>query len=433
MLTFRLHMVYFVCGALVVAGCAKPSGPEGPAGSVVTIEAGDDVGKAAQKALIEAKPGSVIEFGEGTFEFGSTLSCDVSDIKIRGQGTDKTILSFAKQGQGTGGEGLSITSKNNVVIEDLAVEDAKGDAIKVNGTDGLTFRNVKVSWTGGPNTDNGAYGLYPVLCKNVLIEKCTVSDASDAGIYVGQSREIIVRHNRAEHNVAGIEIENSVNADVYENVATNNTGGILVFSLPNLELKVGHHTRVYNNEIVENNHENFAPKGATVANVPSGTGVMILANRHVEVFDNKIQNNQNAGLSICSYLVTQRPYEKDKGYDPYCEAILVHNNVFEGNGTKPNGKLGEMITMLTGEDSLPDIVYDGVIDPAKAVDGKLPPELAIRIRDNGEADFVNFDFAGIDVSDPDAPKPGNISRDLTPYKGEGEIPKLEPVVITGAD
>ena len=433
MYTFRPSLVYVVCGALLLAGCAKPPGSESPEGGVVKIESGPDEAKQAQRALIEATPGSVIEFGEGTFEFGSTLSCDVSDITIRGQGADKTILSFAKQGQGTGGEGLSITGKSNVLIEDLAVADAKGDAIKVNDCDGITFRNVNVWWTGGPQTENGAYGIYPVLCKNVLIEKCTVSDASDAGIYVGQSENIIVRYNRVEHNVAGIEIENSIDADVYENVATNNTGGILVFSLPNLERKVGHHTRVYNNEVVENNHENFAPEGTAVAGVPSGTGVMIMANRHVEVFDNRIQNNQNAGLSISSYLVTHNPFEKDEGYDPYCEAIFVHDNNFEGNGQKPNGKLGELITMLTGEPTLPDIVYDGVIDPAKAVDGKLPPELAIRIRDNGEADFVNFDYAGIDMSDPASPKPGRISRDLTPYEGEGEIPKLEPVIIAGVN
>lgn len=420
---FQPRLVSVVCGALLAAGCS--------ATKVAKIQPGENAAKEAQTALINAKPGSVIEFGEGTFEFASTVSCDVSDITIRGQGPDKTILSFKNQGQGTGGEGLSITSKSNVVIEDLALADAKGDAVKVNGCDGLTFRNVRVFWSGGPQTENGSYGLYPVLCKNVLIEDCVVSDASDAGIYVGQSENIIVRRNRVEHNVAGIEIENSINADVYDNVATNNTGGILVFSLPNLELKVGHHTRVYNNEIVENNHENFAPKGTAVAGVPSGTGVMIMANRHVEVFGNKIQNNQNAGLSISSYLVTHKPFEKDEGYDPYCEAIFVHDNQFEGNGQKPNGKLGELITMLIGEETLPDIVYDGVIDPAKAVDGKLPPELAIRIRDNGEADFVNFDYDGIDMSDPDSPKPGNISRDLTPYEGEGEIPKLKAVRIAG--
>ncbi|MEX0679703.1 MAG: parallel beta-helix domain-containing protein [Pirellulales bacterium] len=419
----RPRLLAVVCGALLVAGCSGTKEAK--------IQPGANAAKQAQTALINARPGSVIEFGEGTFEFTSTVSCDVSDVTIRGQGPDKTILSFKQQGQGTGGEGLSITSKNKVLVENLALADAKGDAVKVNGCDGLTFRNVRVSWTGGPKTENGAYGLYPVLCKNVLIEDCFVSDASDAGIYVGQSENIIVRRNRVEHNVAGIEIENSIDADVYENVATNNAGGILVFSLPDLELKVGHHTRVYNNEVVENNHENFAPKGAIVASVPSGTGVMIMANRHVEVFDNKIQNNQNAGLSICSYLVTTRPFEKDKGYDPYCEAIFVHDNKFDGNGQKPNGRLGELIASLTGEKTLPDIVYDGVIDPAKAVDGKLPPDLAIRIRNNGDADFVNFDFAGLDMSDPASPKPGQISRDLTPYDGEGEIGKLEPVVIAG--
>jgi parallel beta-helix repeat protein len=419
--------VYVVCGTLLVAGCMKPT-------STVTtkIEPGKDAAKQAQTALINAKPGSTIEFGAGTFEFGSTLSCDKSDVTIRGQGADKTIFSFKGQGQGTGGEGLSITGQKDVTVEDLAVVDAKGDAIKVTGCDGLTFRNVRVSWSGGPKTENGAYGIYPVMCTNVLVEDCHVTDASDAGIYVGQSEKIIVRRNRVEHNVAGIEIENSIDADVYENIATNNTGGILVFSLPDLpKLKVGHHTRVYNNQVVDNNHENFAPKGAAVANVPAGTGVMILANRHVEIFDNKIENNQNCGVSICSYLVTLRPYQQDKGYDPYCEAIFIHNNDFKDNGGKPSGKLGELVAKLIGAETLPDIVYDGVIDPAKAVDGHLPPDLAIRIRDNGDADFVNFDFAGIDLSNPLAPKPGQISRDLAPYEGEGEIPKLKPVTIAG--
>jgi parallel beta-helix repeat protein len=428
--TIRIMLVCFVCITLAAAGCAKRAA--NASGQKVTkIEPGPEAHKLAQTALINAKPGSVIEFGEGKFAFTSTLSLDVNDVTIRGQGEDKTILSFNQQGQGTGGEGILVTSKEKFTIENLAIEDAKGDAIKVNGCNGVTFRKVRTSWTAGQQETNGGYGLYPVLSKNVLIEDCIARDASDAGIYVGQSENIIVRRNRAENNVAGIEIENSVNADVYENVATNNTGGILVFSLPDLQKKIGHHCRVYNNEIVENNHPNFAPKGNTVANVPAGTGVMILANRHVEVFDNKIERNQNAGLSICSYLVTNRPYKQDPLYDPYCEAIFVHDNKFVDNGGKPNGALGQMITMIMGEKTLPDIVYDGVVDEKKAADGKLPPELAIRIRNNGEADFVNFDLAHLDTSNPLEIKKGTISRDLKPYEGEGEVPKLSPVSIAG--
>ncbi len=424
----RSNLIGFSCALLVVAGCAKPTSPGAPKGKVTKVEAGEDARKQAQQALINAKPGDTVEFGEGRFEFASTLSCDVSNITIKGQGEDKTIFIFTQQKQGTGGEGLLITSKEKVIVEDLAVEEAKGDAVKINGCDGITLRRVRTSWA-EPKETNGAYGLYPVMCKNVLIEDCVARGASDAGVYVGQSENIIVRRNKAEYNVAGIEIENSVDADVYENVATHNTGGILVFSLPDLQKKIGHHCRVYNNQIVENNHENFAPKGNAVANVPPGTGVMILANRHVEVFDNTIENNQNAGLSICSYLVTQKPYKQDPVYDPYCEAIFVHNNKFAGNGGKPGGALGQMLKMVLKQDTLPDIVYDGVIDEHKAKDGKLPEDLAIRIRDNGEATFVNFDLAGLDISNPLAPKTGNISTDLKPY--EGEIHKLEPVSIAG--
>jgi parallel beta-helix repeat protein len=413
----------------VVAGCAQRSAKQEGSANVIKIEAGPDAHKAAQAALIKAKSGDTIEFGEGKFEFTSTLSCDVSDVTVRGKGIDKTTLAFNNQGQGTGGEGLLITSKKNFTIEDLAVVDAKGDAIKVNGCDGITFRKVKVSWTGGPKETNGAYGLYPVLSKNVLIEDCIALDASDAGIYVGQSENIIVRNNRAENNVAGIEIENSVNADVYGNVATNNTGGILVFSLPDLPKKIGHHCRVYNNQVIENNHENFAPKGTAVAGVPAGTGVMIMANRHVEVFDNQVENNQTSNLSIISYLATGNPYKQDPNYDPFCEAIYVHDNKFVGGGDKPSGRLGELMMAVNGGKSLPDIVYDGIINPEKAVDGKLPPELAIRIQNNGDADFINCDLANINMENPAASEKANITRDLKPY--EGDFPKLEPVSIAG--
>ena len=346
------------------------------------------------------------------------------------RGPEKTILTFDQQKQGTGGEGILVTSKEKFTIEDLAVEDAKGDAIKVNGCDGVTFRKVRVSWSDGQKETNGAYGLYPVLSQNILIEDCIARDASDAGIYVGQSENIIVRRYTAENNVAGIEIENSVNADVYENTATHNTGGILVFSLPDLVKKIGHHCRVYNNKIIENNHENFAPKGNTVAGVPAGTGVMIMANRQVEVFDNKIENNQAVSLSIVSYVATGRPYEQDKVYDPYCEAIYVHDNKFIGGGDKASGKLPQLLAALTTDGKLPTIAYDGVVDP-KYAEGELPENLAIRIADNGDVTFMNFNLASLDLSNPLAlaKERDKVSRDLTPF--EGKITKLSPVKIAG--
>ena len=133
---------------------------------------------------------------------------------------DRSVLSFKNQAQGA--EGLLVNA-DNFTIENLAIEDTVGDAIKINESDNVVIRNVRTEWTGGPLTTNGAYGIYPVQSSNILIDGAVAIGASDAGIYVGQSTQIIVRNSRAEYNVAGIEIENSTFADVYDNVATNNT------------------------------------------------------------------------------------------------------------------------------------------------------------------------------------------------------------------
>jgi hypothetical protein len=78
---------------------------------------------------------------------------------------------------------LSIEGKDkNIVLEKFTVQDSKGDAIKAQYVDGIVFRSVKTEWTGGPKETNGAYGLYPIQCTNVLIEFSVAIGASDAGI-----------------------------------------------------------------------------------------------------------------------------------------------------------------------------------------------------------------------------------------------------------
>ena len=161
-----------------------------------------------------------IRLSAGVFSLEDSLSLDVAGVQIEGEGMSQTILDFSNQLSGA--QGLSVTS-DNVTLQDFAIQNAKGDAIKVKGVTNIKFLRVKTEWTNGPNSDNGAYGLYPVESKNVLIDGCIAIGASDAGIYVGQSQNIIVRNSRAEFNVAGIEIENSYFADVYNNIATNNT------------------------------------------------------------------------------------------------------------------------------------------------------------------------------------------------------------------
>src|SRR5262245_22334732 len=296
---------------------------------VTKLLPGPNAQQEVQTALIKAKPGEIIEFGEGTFEFTMGLSLMVKEVTLRGKGMDKTFLSFKKQNAGK--EGLLVQGTvDGFRMEDITVEDTKDDGVKINGPGGVTLRRLRARWTAGPHTENGSYGLYPVQCQHVLIEDCVASDASDAGIYVGQSQHVIVRRCKAEQNVAGIEIENTLDADVYENTANNNTGGLLVFDLPGLQQKNGGRVRVYNNKVIGNNHINFAPKGNTVASVPQGTGLMVMATDQVELFNNEVSDHKTVGLGVVSYFITGTPL-KDKDYDPYPEGVFVHDNRFAKN------------------------------------------------------------------------------------------------------
>jgi parallel beta-helix repeat protein len=320
-----------------------------------------------QTALIEVPSGGTVAFGSGKFSFEGDLSLDVDGVTIRGAGRDETTLSFAKQV--TGPQGMLVTA-NAFTIEDIGFEDSPGDALKILGAEGVTIRRVRVEWTGGPKATNGAYGLYPVQCKNVLIEDSVVEGASDAGIYVGQSDRIIVRDNVVRNNVAGIEIENSFRADVTNNTATQNTGGVLVFNLPGLQVENGAGTRVFDNEIFENNTENFAPPGNIVATVPAGTGIALLAAHGVEIFDNRIRDHFSVNIGIISYTPIGTP--NDPGYDLYSTGIYIHDNELSGTSDKPTGPLGGLLISAVGEIAptgpfiVPDIAWDGVVDPARA-------------------------------------------------------------------
>jgi parallel beta-helix repeat protein len=376
-----------VAGAAGATGCGDNGG--GPCSDVdgpcVAIEKGATVAE-AQRALINATAGSTVAFGAGKFEFKTGLSLDVDDVRVIGAGQDKTTLSFV--GQTDGAQGLLVTA-NDFVLEDIAFEDTKGDAVKIEGANRVVVRRTRVEWTAGPNETNGSYGLYPVQCKNVLIEDSVVIGASDAGIYVGQSENVVVRRNRAEKNVAGIEIENCKKSDVYENTATGNTGGILVFNLPGLQVGNGSQTRVYKNEVYQNNEANFAPEGNIVGIVPAGTGVVVLASHQTEIFDNTIRDNKAANVGVVSYLTLDIPIT-DATYDPVPTGIHVHDNRISGTSDNPNGPLGALVLLTLPEAAItngvvPDVVWDGVVDPTRPTDADK-----LCVRANGDADFINL-------------------------------------------
>jgi len=370
------------------------------------VRPGADAEQQLQTAMIGARPGDTIALARGRFDLTQGLSLDVDRVTVRGAGQDRTILSFA--GQRRGAEGLLVTS-NGVMLRDFAVEDARGDAIKVRDCQGITFHGVRAEWTRGPDSHNGAYGLYPVNCSDVLIEQSIARGASDAGIYVGQSRNIIVRDSIAENNVAGIEIENCFNADVFNNTAQHNTGGILVFDLPDLQQHGGHAVRVFHNRIQSNNTPNFAAQGAIVGGVPAGAGVIVMANRDVVVFDNDIGDNGTANVIVTSFWTTF----EDPNYNPLPRNVMIRNNRFGNTGFAPTG---DIAALAHAGVALPDVLWDGVTTYAA---GGVPHSENVRIvmRDNrsSRGGIGTFLSMGLPASGTPLTE-GNPSTDFPPLQ-----------------
>lgn len=386
--------VFFACVLLVACATQKSE-----------TRVWQSIEQSLQTQLITIQDGDTLFLPEGNFMFTKSLAMEgKSNITIRGKGMDKTILSFKNQTEGA--QGLLVSNGRNITLEDFSIEDAKGDNLKVSEVVGITLKRIRSMWADGPKTENGAYALYPVLCKHVLIDECIAMGSSDAGIYVGQSDSVIIRNSKAFWNVAGIESENSRWVEIYGNEAYENTGGILIFDLPGLT-QYGHTTKVYNNKVYDNNHDNFAMKGNIVASIPPGTGVMILATHNLELTGNEIIDNKTVGTGIISYELVAalnegeveqeasiggvqtvaNNFRADSLYNPFPYGIYIHDNKYENSKWFPalSHDIGKLFFMKSFMNP-PDIAYDGIPDPTR-------PDREICVQQGDGVNLIDLDAA----------------------------------------
>lgn len=347
-------------------------------------------------AVNDLPAGTRIVLGAGRFHFENAVTIRDQGVIFEGQGKDVTILDFSTQVAQS--NGVDVVG-DNFTISDLTITDSKKDALRIENSTNVVIRRVKATWSGGPMTTNGSYGLYPVRCTNVLMEDSEAYNASDAGLYVGQSINVVVRNNIARANVAGLEIENTQFADVHDNYVEDNAGGLLIFDLPGNPV-IGRDVKIHDNTVINNNRANFAPSGTTVSQIPRGTGTFALASRRVEITGNTYSNNLTTDVAILSGLAIQSSTAawaipvamvvgSTVGLDLLggggvllnfrTSEVWVHGNTHSGFGTLPdassltNRPLGALLGLVYSNNGSPEpvdaLLYDGIgenVDPAVA-------------------------------------------------------------------
>ncbi len=369
-----LGIILFSALALGLSGCGSDSGSSGTSSSTgksgvvgsstgrrFKVEPGPNATNDMVGAMIQLKPGDVLEFGCGYFELDQGLLIQATeDVLIKGCGIDKTVLSFKNSQNVTGLEALNV---RGIRVEDLSVLDSPGDAFKLKGVKWGTLRRVRAIWSGGggpitaenyperlnvactnppynegdptpdyvPSSSSGRYGIYPVESENILVEDSESVGASDAGIYVGQTNTAIIRRSRAVYNVMGFEIENVQGGEFDSNLAECNTGAYLIYDL-NFITRYGDTSIMHNNVSRNNNTYNFA-HGGLVAAVPRGTGFITLGYDNIEVYNNVFEDHSTAAVIYVSYeLLDGKGKTSDKKMDPYTEGLHIHNNVIKNSG-----------------------------------------------------------------------------------------------------
>ncbi len=338
-------------GLPVVKAAANPgrelvrqyNAPDTVAGAIsghvpTTVKVGP--GETIQAAVDRAGNGDTIQVPYGIYK--ESVVIDYSDIKIIGIPNEKGEWPIL-EGEGFRADGL-IASGNNFEMANFQVKNYTSNGVLVEGAKGVYLHDLYIENT-------GVYGAYPVRSTDVVMERIEATKMNDAGIYAGKSENVVIRDCKVYGNVIGIELENTVNGEVYNNHAYENTVGLFIDLLPQLPSKVSLNTKVHDNISENNNGDNFAKNGSAQALIPPGTGMLILAADSVEVYNNTFSGNKSVGLAVFNLTIGFSSDEID--VDPNPDDLFTHDNSYDNNGKNAD----PFVKNLIGSGA--DIVWDG--------------------------------------------------------------------------
>jgi len=319
----------------------------------IVVHPGGSIGA----ALASASAGDRIQVLPGIYHEGSpgdlnALSIVASGIELVGLSTPTRPVILENAGSQSFGlwispaDSIGAGPQSNAENPPCAVSGAtikrfslSGFTVKGFRRDGVHLTCVEGFWlTDNIAEGNGVYGLFPIASRNGVISNNEVMNtSSDAGIYVGQSENVLIVANRVHENLLGIEVENSRNCSVTGNEVYGNTLGILVDLLPFLGTKTQQNTLVSLNEVRDNNRPNTAEPDDILGVFPSGIGILLTAADTTTVRKNIVTGNQFSGVgvvSLCLALTLLGQSCDAVDVDPFPDGNRIIGNVVKRNGTQ---------------------------------------------------------------------------------------------------
>jgi hypothetical protein len=345
-------------------------------------------------AAIElASSGDVICLEAGDYDMeASVFVTDKQNLTIKGIGASvmDTKLDYDRRGA----RGFDVTT-DGFKIENMWLNDTGSNGVEIKA-DASVFRKLYVDWDdlcAGPDAwpncgqtcdATRACGEF-LICPGLVCDDasdntgdaCTVDEDCPNGACMGQGECISNVSAQGAYSVYPtkcsntlveyVEVENSLNVEVYENEAFDNVAGLLPLQEPNLDRLKNENILWHHNVAYCNNHENFARPNSTVANIPPGVGAMTFAGDGIEMHSNVYDSNvSTADLIVSNILLCQVAGEdcnSQDGYNPYPENIYIHDNQYFNNGTDPQGILGDIGLLIPAwNDGVSDVVWDGYIN-----------------------------------------------------------------------
>lgn len=314
------------------------------------IQSGPMAGQQLLAAAAAAGEGDEISFGEGRFDLPEGATFKADKLRISGRGPDRTILSFLRQ---SGSEPALHVIGDRARIEDLSIEEAAGDGLRVSDADRVEIRNVRVAWSG--QTERGGDGIEVTESNDVVIERVRVDHAPAGGVTVRRSDRVRVREAAVEQNRVGVLMDSSQSVELREIAAAANATGALLVNAPHGPGRIGAGAVVSRSKFDRSVGGPRGLEGDVASLAPEGVGLAIMGYRDVRIAQNDFAASALAHIMALAYPDSA----KDPEFIAIPQDVMITKNTFGlFSPFAPTGVYAD----LAGMPAQADILWDGAVN-----------------------------------------------------------------------